>query len=179
MDCSEKNPGVLDLRAEQLKEIEKLGYLKPLTGVLADSLTLKILYTFFFNLIFGAFLSTTLTGMLFFLPYLIAVWRSFIIGILFYGQDISPGMTIVFYGTFILEFGGYCLSSAVGTDVGLAILWPSRKGTRSRKEAFLKAVRNGTKLYILIILILILGAIWEITWLQYFGPLIKPDKFIK
>ena len=36
-------PGVLELRTEQLKEIQKLPYLKPLMGPLADNLPLKIL----------------------------------------------------------------------------------------------------------------------------------------
>ncbi len=177
--AAKKIPSVLLIREEQLKEIQNLAYLKPLTGVLADSLVLKILYTFFFNLIFGAFLSTTITGVAFFLPYMIAVWRSFIVGVLFYGQTISPGATAVFYGTFILEFGGYCLSSAVGTDIGLSILWPSRKGTKSRKVALLEAIKNGARLYVLVILILVVAAIWEISWLQYMGPLIKPDNLPK
>ncbi len=174
-----KIPGVLLMREEQLKEIESLGYLKPLTGALANSLALKILYTFLFNLVFGAFLSTTITGIAFFLPYMIAVWRSFMVGALFYGQDIGPGMTVIFYGTFILEFGAYCLSSAVGTDIGLSIIWPSRKGTKSRKEALLRAIKNGAWLYVLVILILFVAAIWEISWLQYMGPLLKPENIAK
>lgn len=176
---AKKIPSALLIREEHLKEIQNLAYLKPLTGVLANSLALKILYTFFFNLIFGAFLSTTITGAVFFLPYLIAVWRSFIVGVLFYGQTVNLGATAVFYGTFILEFGGYCLSSAVGTDIGLSILWPSRKGTKSRKVAFMKAIKNGAWLYVLVISVLIVAAIWEISWLEYMGPFIKPDNISK
>ncbi|MBI1912971.1 MAG: stage II sporulation protein M [Deltaproteobacteria bacterium] len=167
-------PGVLELRAEQLKEIQNLPYLKPLTGILADNLILKILYTFFFNLIFGAFLSTTATGAIFFLPYLIAVWRGFIIGILVYDMAVSPAMIAVFYGTFILEFGAYCLSSAVGMDLGLTLLWPGRKGTTSRKDALRIAAKDGAKLYVFVIIILFISAIWEISWLHYLGPLMKP-----
>lgn len=167
-------PGVIHLRDEQLREIQNLPYLKPLTGLLANSLILKILYTFFFNLVFGAFLSTTVTGIVFFLPYIIAVWRSFLIGVLISGMDVSPGMIAVFYGTYILEFGAYCISSAVGTDIGLALLWPLRKGTHSRKEAFSIAVRDGGRLYILVALVLFISAIWEISWLHYLGPLMKP-----
>ncbi|MBI5642692.1 MAG: stage II sporulation protein M [Deltaproteobacteria bacterium] len=168
-------PGVLFLRAEQLKEIQNLPYLKPLTGILADNLALKILYTFFFNLIFGAFLSTTVTGVVFVLPYLIAVWRSFIIGILIYNMDVSPALITVFYGTFVLEFGAYCVSSAIGMDLGLSVVWPGRKGTRSRREAFSLAARDGARLYLLVIIILFIAAIWEMSWLHYLGPLKLPD----
>ncbi len=165
-------PGVLRLRDEQLIAIRDLPYLKPLTGALAGSLPLKILYTFLFNLIFGAFFSTTLTGVIFFLPYLTAVWRSFLIGVLVYGAGTTPWMPLVFYGTFILEFGAYCVSSAVGTDIGLTLIWPSRKGM-GRKEALISAVRDGVRLYFLVIVILFTAACWEISWLHYLGPLIN------
>lgn len=166
-------PSALELRAEQLKNIQELPYLKPLTGILADNLPLKILYTFGFNLIFGAFVSTTVMGLVFFFPYLIAVWRSFIIGILVADMDTSPVMAVIFYGTFILEFGAYCISSAIGTDLGLSVLWPSRKGKTTRSEAFRAAARDGMKLYLLVAIILFISAIWEITWLHYMGPLMK------
>lgn len=162
--------GAMILREEQMKMIHDLPFLKPLTGMLSDSLFLKIAYTFFFNLVFGAFFSTTLMGFVFFLPYVVAVWRSFIIGILISGLDITAFKFIIFYGTFILEFGAYCLSSVVGTDIGLSIMWPSRKGTTSRKEAFLISIREGKRLYLLVMIILFLAAIWEMGWLHYFGP---------
>ncbi len=166
-------PSAIELRTEQLKNIQELPYLKPLTGVLADNLPLKILYTFGFNLVFGAFVSTTFMGLVFFFPYLIAVWRSFIIGVLVSDMDSSPVMNVIFYGTFILEFGAYCISSAIGTDLGLSVLWPSRKGVGSRMEALREAARDGVKLYVLVIIVLFVAAIWEITWLHYMGPLLK------
>jgi len=165
-------PGVLALRAELMKEIEGLFYIKPLTGPLAASLVLKITYTFGFNLIFGAFLSTTLTGLVFFVPYALAVWRSFIIGILFYGMDASPLQSVVFYGTAILEFGAYSLSSALGTEIGLCLLFPSRKATNSRGTAIKRAFQEGIWLYVIVILLLFISAIWEISWLHYLGPLV-------
>lgn len=173
-----KNPGVLAFRAEQLKEIQNLPYLKPLTGPLADSLTLKILYTFFFNLVFGAFLSTTLTGVVFFLPYIIAVWRCFIVGVLVFGLNSSPLSILVFYGTFLMEFAAYSISSALGTDLGLSILWPGRKGKATRGEAARESFRDMARLYRLVIIILLVSAIWEISWLEYLGPLIKPGDLI-
>ena len=167
-------PGVIELRAEMLKEIQGLPYLKPLVGPLAGSLFLKITYTFFFNLIFGAFFTTTLMGVVFFIPYVIAVWRSFMIGVLFYGMEASPLEAVVFYGTAILEFGAYCVSSAAGTDMGLSLISPGRKKTGSRKEAFIISVREGVRLYRIVVLLLLIGAIWEISWLHYLGPFIKP-----
>lgn len=172
-------PVVIELRTKQLEMIQDLPYLKPLTGVLADSLALKILYTFAFNLVVGAFLSTTVSGVVFFLPYLIAVWRGFIIGVLISDFSLTPGMAAMFYGTFILEFGAYCLSSAVGTDIGLSLIIPERKGTDSRKKAFLEAFREGRHLYIFIAVILFSAAIWEICWIEYGGGLVTSGGLIK
>jgi len=164
----------VDLRAQLMVEVNNLPYLKPLVGPLASSLVLKIIYTFFFNLIFGALLSTTVSGVVFFIPYAIAVWRSFIIGILFYGIHASPLQTTVFYGTAILEFGAYCISSAVGTDIGLSLIWPARKNVSTRREALIVCLKEGKKLYVLVMVLLFLGAVWEIGWLHYLGPIIGP-----
>ena len=113
-------------------------------------------------------------GVVFFFPYIIAVWRSFIIGILISGTETNTVMPIVFYGTFVLEFGAYCISSAAGTDLGLSLLTPNRKGAATRKEAFLMAARDGVRLYVLVIIVLFVAAIWEMTWLHYLGPMIRP-----
>lgn len=166
-------PGVMYMRAEQLKEIQNLPYLQPLTGILANNLVLKILYTFFFNLAFGAFFSTTFLGIIFFFPYVIAVWRAFIIGVLIYGANATPAATAVFYGTFVLEFAAYSISSAVGTDMGLALLFPARKSTASRWEAFKRAAREGRTLYLLVIILLFVSAIWEMSWIEYLGTIIN------
>lgn len=171
---SEKIPFVLDLRAQQLKEIQNLSYLKPLTGLLAESLLAKIFYTFFFNLLLGAFFSTTLTGAVFFVPYIIAVFRSFIIGILIFGMDSGAETLVVFYGTFLLEFGAYSISSAAGMDIGLSLLWPMRKKTGSRKEAARIAAQDALKLYVLVIIILLIAAVWEMSWIHYLGPIKLP-----
>jgi hypothetical protein len=165
-------PMVLELRDAQLKEIQNLMYLKPLTGALSQSFVLKVLYTFFFNLSFGAFISTTATGVVFFLPYAIAVWRAFMIGMLIQGLTASPMMLMVFYTTFAIEFGAYCLSSAVGTDLGIALLWPGYRRMDTRKDALREVLKDGARLYFIIIIILFLGAVWEIAWLDALGPII-------
>jgi hypothetical protein len=172
---AQKIPGALFLRTELYKMIQDMPFLKPLTGILADSLFLKIIYTLFVNLIFGAFLSTTLTGIVFFLPYTIAVWRSFVMGLLIYGLPLTPLKLVIFYVTLILEFGGYSISSATGTDIGLSLLWPLRKGTTSRKQSFLIAFQDSMRLYLLVFILLLIGAIWEMGWLHYLGPIVTHE----
>ncbi len=173
-------PSVMHLREEQLKAVQELIYLKPLTGALATSLLLKIAYTLLFNLLFGALVSTTLFGVLFFLPYLMAVWRGFLIGMLFYGLDTgAPLKSVIFYGTFLLEFGAYSISSAIGTDLGLTLLWPGRKGKETRGEAIKVWLKGAKKLYLLVFILLFFGAAWEIGWLHFLGPLFDAGLSLK
>lgn len=167
-------PGVVELKKEILKELPEMGYLKPLTGPLAPYLSLKILYTFGFNLIVGAFLSTTLPGIIFFLPYVITVFRTWIVGVIFYGTMPTNLHMAIFYGTFILEFGGYVFSSAAGINIGLSLLNPAWKAKETRIEAVKIAVEDARLLFVFVATLLFLGAVWEMTWLHFFGvPLIK------
>jgi len=174
LTMSWRMPGVLALRDELMKEMQDLFYVQPITGPLAASLGLKILYTFFFNLVFGAFVSTTITGLAVFIPYVLAVWRSFVIGLLFHAMDPTPLQYLVFFGTALFEFGAYSLSSALGTDLGLSIIFPSREGTTSRALALKKTFHEGIYLYILVAILLFVGAVWEIGWLHYLGPIVHP-----
>lgn len=162
-------PGVIEFRKEVLKNLPELLYIKPITGPLAPYVILKIIYTFIFNLTVGAFLTTTAPGAIFFLPYIISVLRAWSIGVIFYGLLSNPIMVIAFYGTFILEFGAYVLSAAVGIDIGLSILIPSRKKMTKRKDAFKVALVDAFYLYLLIATLLLLGAIWEMGWLHFAG----------
>ena len=169
-------PGAVEFKKEFLKQLPEMGYLKPLAGPLAPYLPLKIAYTFLFNLSVGAFLSTTIPGIIFFLPYIIAVFRAWVIGVIFYGTTPTPMHLAIFYGTFILEFGGYVFSSAAGMNIGLSILNPAWKGKETRGEAFKAAVYDAKLLFVIAATLLFLGAIWEMSWLHFFG--LHAEKFI-
>jgi uncharacterized membrane protein SpoIIM required for sporulation len=168
--------GAVEFKKEFLKQLPEMGYLKPLSGPLAPYLSLKIAYTFLFNLIFGALLSTTVPGILFFLPYIITVFRAWVIGVIFYGTMSTPMHYAIFYGTFILEFGGYVFSSAAGINIGLALLNPAWKGKETRLEAFKAAVKDASLLFVIMATLLFLGAVWEMSWLHFFG--LHVEKFI-
>ena len=169
-------PGVVELKKEFLKQLPEMGYLKPLSGPLAPYLSLKIAYTFLFNLIFGALLSTTAPGIIFFFPYIITVFRAWVIGVIFYGTMSTPIHYVIFYGTFILEFGGYVFSSAAGINIGLSLLNPIWKGKETRLEAFKAAIKDAILLLVITATLLFLGAVWEMSWLHFFG--LHAEKFI-
>ncbi len=163
-------PHVLEFRERQLHEIPSLPYLQPLLGALSPYLSFKILYTFLFNLIVGAFVSTTLTGIVFILPLMITMFRAWFVGVVFHGFLTSPLFAIVFIGTFILEFGAYVLSASVGIRVGCALIFPERCYSLKRREAFIASLKDGFWVYIMVVILLFLGAIWEMTWLHNLNP---------
>lgn len=163
-------PNVLEFRERQLNEIPSLPYLQPLLGGLSPYLSLKILYTFLFNLIVGAFVSTTVTGIVLFLPIIITMFRAWFVGIVFHGFLASPLFIIVFAGTFILEFGAYVLSASVGINVGCALIFPERCYSLKRREAFIASLKDGFWVYIMVMILLFLGAIWEMAWLHNLNP---------
>src|SRR3990170_2968954 len=170
-------PGAVEFKNEFLKQLPEMGYLKPLTGPLAPYLPLKIAYTFLFNLTVGALLSTTIPGIIFFFPYIVTVFRAWVIGVIFYGTMSTPIHYVIFYGTFILEFGGYVFSSAAGINIGLSLLNPIWKGKETRLEAFKAAIKDAILLLVITATLLFLGAVWEMSWLHFFG--LHAEKFIQ
>lgn len=138
--------------------------LEALTG---GQLTLAILLTFTINLVAGAFLYTTLPGVVPLLGGLgtvaITIWRGFVIGITYYELfNVSAAVTVVAVGTLILELGGYVFSGAAGINISLSSIFPRRYQVDNRWKAFQKAWKDAGRVYVLVAVLLILGALWEI-----------------
>ncbi len=121
-----------------------------------------VIYTFLNNLIIGAFISTTLLGVIFFLPILVTISRGVFLGISFYGLFENFTINILILVTFILEIGAYCISTAAGIKLGLSFIKPSIYNTSNRLRAFKLALKEISYLYLLVIILLLLGAFWEI-----------------
>ena len=132
------------------------GYM-PLELVAANvhhgSLAAAVGITFAYNLVYGAFLSTTLTGVVLFLPALVSSFRAFYVGLAFYDNIAGMGHLLLIAGTVILEFGAYSVSSALGTALGIEIV---RRGDVRR------AARRIVRGYAVVAGLLLLGAVWEI-----------------
>jgi len=125
-----------------------------------------IIFTFLYNLFSGAFLSTTLPGLLPFIGAifisLITFLRGLMIGITYY--EIFENfniLTIVALGTLFLELSAYVFSASAGINISLSIIFPERYST-NRFEAFKKSIKDALKIYLIVIILLMLGAIWEI-----------------
>jgi len=127
-----------------------------------------ILITFLLNLTTGAFLTTTLPGIIPLVGALgtitITLIRGFVVGIV-YPEILasSPGGFALGFGTMILELGAYVFSGAAGIHVALAPVMPKRYGVQGRWAAFKTAWKNAARVYVIVVILLALGAIWEMT----------------
>lgn len=65
-----------------------------------------------------------------------------------------------------LEWITYVVSAGAGANIGLAILSPKRVGCSFRAEAFKRIVREAGRLYVLIISVLAVQAVFEILYVQ-------------
>ena len=145
---------------------------RPFTTVIgalrAGNLAQAILLTFVFNLTSGAFLSTTLPGILplvgVFGVVAITLVRGFTVGVTYPAVlASSPAAFIVGMGTLLLELGAYVFSGAAGISIALAPIFPGRQGVQSRWAAFKAAWRDAARVYVIVIILLALGATWEMT----------------
>ncbi|WP_455278145.1 stage II sporulation protein M [[Eubacterium] cellulosolvens] len=145
------------------------------------NLAFAILYTFIVNLSGGAFATTTLPGII---PLIgaaisgsVTAFRGFMIGALFtYAASIETdapagiGWMILALGTLFLELGAYVFSATAGINLSLSSIFPNRYFSESRKIAFREAWKDAGRLYIIVVILLILGAIWEMTGIYLLMP---------
>lgn len=135
-----------------------------------------ILTTFLLNLASGAFLTTTLPGVIPLIgalgPVGVTLLRGFVIGVT-YPEVLaaSPMGFILGFGTMILELGAYVFSGAAGIHITLAPILPRRYGVESGWAAFKIAWKDTARIYVIVVVLLALGAVWEMTILSLvLGP---------
>lgn len=144
---------------------------EPFTSVIQSlrggELVKAILVTFLLNLTGGAFLTTTLPGVLPLIGALgaiaITLLRGFVIGVTY--PEVLAASPVGFalgLGTMILELGAYVFSGAAGINISLAPILPGRYGVESRLTAFKMAWKDAARIYVIVAILLALGAIWEI-----------------
>jgi uncharacterized membrane protein SpoIIM required for sporulation len=147
---------------------------QPFTSILESlrggELLTAILMTFLYNLTVGAFLTTTLPGIAPLIGSLgiaaVSFLRGFVVGIT-YPEILAsnPAGFALGMGTMILELGAYVFSGAAGVNIALAPILPRRYGLESRWAAFKMAWKDAARVFIIVIILLALGAIWEMAGL--------------
>lgn len=150
-------------RSGILSSIADMEPIKNITELInQNKIWLAMLLTFGFNLGSAAFLTTTVTGIIFPYPSYILALRGVLIGFLFAGIIGGWIAIILFLVTLILEFSSYILSASAGANTGLALINPKKYKTSKNWKAFGLAWHDAFKLYPLIIILLAIAAVWEI-----------------
>ena len=149
---------------------------QPFTSIIQSlhggELVKAILFTLAVNLTMGAFLTTTLPGVVPLVGALgtvaITVLRGLVIGVT-YPEVLSSSVAgfALGLGTMILELGAYVFSGAAGINIALAPILPRRYGVESRVKAFKMAWKDAAKIYLIVVILLVLGAVWEMTGLFF------------
>jgi uncharacterized membrane protein SpoIIM required for sporulation len=144
----------------------------PFTNIIESlqrgQLVQAIMITFLVNLTSGAFLTTTLPGIIPLVGALgtiaVTLMRGFVIGVV-YPEILASSVAgfVLGVGTMILELGAYVFSGAAGIHIALAPIMPSRYGVQSRWAAFKIAWKDAARIYVIVVILLALGAIWEMT----------------
>jgi len=164
-------PFAIELRKSVLEMVStEQPYTSVLELVKGGRLVSVILLAFAVNLTGGAFASTTLPGVVPLLGALgivaVTVYRGVVVGLTYPEvMSLSFPTFLVAVGTMILELGAYVFSGAAGINIALASIFPRRYQVDSRWKAFKESWKDAAKIYVLVVILLALGAVWEMTGL--------------
>lgn len=169
-------PFAVEFGEEIFETVPTHPVFSPIIGALmGGNLAFAIAYTFFINLSIGAFVTTTLPGVI---PLIggvgsiaVTTFRGGIVGMIYYyAFKVSMGYSVLLVGTAILELGAYVFSATAGINISLATIFPKRYQVDSRWTAFKLAWKDAGRIYVIVIILLALGAIWEMTGIYLFMP---------
>jgi len=124
--------------------------------------------TFLINLVVGSFISISLPSLIIpFSGFLVAIYRAILWGILFAfpAGPWSSGEIINGIGIIVLLFleGEAYVLAALGAFVqGKTFLFPKQNGLNTRWEAYKSGIQQTGYIYILLALVLIIAAIYEV-----------------
>ncbi|MFQ5710769.1 MAG: stage II sporulation protein M [Candidatus Geothermarchaeales archaeon] len=165
---SSRTPSAVELKDAVIESVLTEQPFTTVTEALkGGNLALAILLAYAVNLVGGAFLTTTLPGAAPLIGGLVTVavtvFRGFTLGVAYYDVFKVPGAASVALGTAILELGAYVFSGAAGVNMSIATVFPGRYGVDSRWEAFKEAWRDVGRIFVIVAILLALGAVWEMT----------------
>lgn len=134
---------------------------------------LAVALTFLVNLILGAILYITLPSMVIpFFGLLMGAFRAVLWGVLVLSLIPFEGYSVPAWLNMILEGEGYILAMLAAYIHGKAFLWPESAGATTRRQGYAIGLTATWKLYVLIVLILMVAAIWEAFAAIYLMPML-------
>lgn len=171
-----QTPFVMELSKLIIQSLPTSPVISPIiSALMGGNLALAITVTFLVNLSIGAFATTTLPGVIPLIGGLGSIalsgFRGFLIGVVYYEAfKVSIGYTAVALGTAILELGAYVFSAVAGINISLSTIFPKRYEVDSRWVAFKEAWKDAGRIYVIVVILLALGAIWEMVGIYISMP---------
>jgi len=103
----------------------------------------------------------------FILPLAFLFFSGWTIGVFLLGLEGSSFLSVFLFLLMAgLEWVAYVLSAAAGTSIGLAVLFPKRVERSTRWSAFKRALSQAGSLYVVIVVILAVQAVFEILYVR-------------
>lgn len=109
----------------------------------------------------------TISGLSIIVPYPIAAYRGWVIGIVSVDSAhasrlADPGGALYYVLTVILQLIPYSLAGGAGVNLGLALVWP-RPAYQGKRWLGLpkEAVRDLLRIYVLVLPLLLVASLWE------------------
>lgn len=132
--------------------------------------------TFVVNLVIGALLSITIPSLILpFSGFLIALYRAALWGLLLSPADPQLRWIMIPHSlTLLIEGQAYVIAMLAAWQQGLALLRPSTVGATTRRQALATGLKRTTVLYVLIVILLAVAAVYEAFECIYLVPLLKP-----
>jgi hypothetical protein len=155
------------------------GPMQYLTGAYSNGeIILAIILTFFVNLVLGCFISLTLPSLIIpFSGFVVGVYRALMWGFLFSpdmtGLDLPKVLLGIGIGLLLIFEGeAYVLGLFAVFIQSRAWVKPASAGGENHKQGFLAGIRMTLRMYVLVICMLLIAAIYEVMLVILIMPLL-------
>ncbi len=140
---------------------------------ISGNFLIAVVLTFIVNLILGAILYITLPSMVVpFFGLLMGAFRAVLWGVLVLSLIPFEAYSVPAWLNMFVEGEAYILAMLAAYIQGKAFLWPASVGTATRRQGYVIGLTATWKLYVLIVLILAVAAIWEAFAVIYLMPML-------
>ena len=140
---------------------------------ISGNFLMAVVLTFIVNLIVGAIVSITLPSMMVpFFGLLMGAFRAVLWGVLVLSLIPFKAYSVPAWLIMLVEGEAYILAMLAAYFQGKAFLWPESVGADTRRQGYVKGLEATWKLYVLVVVVLAVAAIWEAFSAIYLMPML-------
>jgi hypothetical protein len=169
------NPALQEFLLDQVGEAFAMGPLAAVTEAYTNGQVITAtLLTFVINLVAGSLIYITLPSLVIpFSGFLVGILRAVLWGLLLSPTNPELGAVMIPHSiTLILEGQAYVLVLLAVYVQGHSFLWPHRTGSESYRQGYLQGLKQTAQLYLLVIIVLAVSALYEVLEVIFLVPLL-------